>query len=279
MSTTLGKRASTAPAGTPTLDARARAGLGPGSAIYEGWVSHRRTEPVDHGFRYRIFLPLVDVDELPALLDPIPLWSARRPAPARYRRSDYLRGHGDGLPLGAAARELIAERTGRHPDGPVLMLSNPRYWGVGFNPVSFYFAYDGDGAVAAMIAEVTNTPWRQRRCYVLEAGGDGLRGEFAKRLHVSPFMPMEQGYDWRFSEPGPRLSVHMANLRSAERVFDATLRLRRREITTGSLAATLARYPFASLRVLAAIYWQAARLHAKGAPFHPHPAIAEGRRP
>ena len=95
------------------------------------------------------------------------------------------------------------------------MLSNPRYWGVGFNPVSFYFLYDGDGAVEAMIAEVTNTPWRERRCYVLEAGADGLRGEFEKRLHVSPFMPMEQTYEWVASEPGERLSVSIAQSRRA----------------------------------------------------------------
>ena len=276
MSTALGKRASTAPAGAPALDARARAGIGPGSAIYEGWVSHRRTEPVDHGFRYRIFLPLVDVDELPALLDPIRLWSARRPAPARYRRSDYLRGHGDGLPLATAARELIAERTGRRPDGPVLMLSNPRYWGVGFNPVSFYFAYDGDGAVAAMIAEVTNTPWRQRRCYVLEAGGDGLRGEFAKRLHVSPFMPMEQTYEWVASEPGERLSVSIANRDERGRsVFTAGLALERREMTASAMREILFRYPPMTASTIVRIYLNAARLTLKGAPYFSPPTDRE----
>jgi DUF1365 family protein len=89
---------------------------------------------------------------------------------------------------------------------------------------------------------------------------------------------MDQGYDWRFSEPGPRLSVHMKNLRAGKPVFDATLRLRRREIGTASLAGALVRYPFASLRVLAAIYWQALRLHAKGAPFHPHPDSLGAKR-
>ena len=60
------------------------------SAIYEGWVAHRRLAPVPHSFRYRIFMPLLDLDELPEVLDPIPLWSARRPAPAWFRRRDYL---------------------------------------------------------------------------------------------------------------------------------------------------------------------------------------------
>ena len=122
----------------------------------------------------------------PELLDPIPLWSARRRAPARYRRSDYLRGHGDERTLGDAARDLVAERTGSRPAGPVLMLANPRYWGIGFNPVSFYFAY-GETAIEAMIAEVTNTPWGQRRCYVLAAGPGRASGrvrQAAPRLPV-----------------------------------------------------------------------------------------------
>ena len=276
MSTTLDKRARTAPTGAPAFGARARAGIGPGSAIYEGWVSHRRTEPVDHGFRYPIFLPLVDVDELPALRDPIPLWSARRPAPARYHRCDYLRGHGDELPLGAAARELIAERTGRRPNGPVLMLANPRYWGVGFNPVSFYFAYDGDGGVAAMIAEVTNTPWRRRHCYVLEAGADGLRGEFAKRLHVSPFMPIEQTYRWVASAPGERLSVSIANRDERGRgIFTAGLALERRQMTASAMREILFRYPPMTASTIVRIYLNAARLKLKGAPYFRPPADRE----
>ena len=84
----------------------------PGSAIYEGWVTHRRLAPVEHSLRYRVFMPLVDVDRLPEILDPYPLWSASRRAPARFRRSDYLRGHGDDRPLGDAARDLVAARTG-----------------------------------------------------------------------------------------------------------------------------------------------------------------------
>lgn len=246
--------------------------IGPGSAIYEGWVTHRRSEPVEHGFRYRIFMPLIDLDELPGRLDRMPLWSARRPAPARYRRSDYLRGHGDGLPLADAARDLIAERTGSRPGGPVLMLANPRYWGVGFNPVSFYFAYEHDGAIAAMIAEVTNTPWGKRRCYVLAAGDGGLRGEFAKRLHVSPFMPMEQTYEWAASEPGERLSVSIANRERGRTVFSAGLALERREITGAAMREILFRYPPMTASTIARIYLNAARLKLKGAPYFSPPS-------
>ncbi len=246
--------------------------IGPGSAIYEGWVSHHRSEPIEHGFRYPIFMPLVDLEELPGLFDRIPLWSARHRAPARYRRSDYLRGHGDGLPLADAARDLVAERTGFRPGGPVLMLSNPRYWGVGFNPVSFYFAYGSGGGLEAMIAEVTNTPWGERRCYVLGTGEDGLRGEFAKRLHVSPFMPMEQTYEWKASEPGERLSVSISNREGERTVFTAGLSLERREMTPQAMREILFRYPPMTVSTIVRIYVNAARLKLKGAPYFSPPA-------
>lgn len=252
-----------------------------GSGIYEGWVSHRRREPIEHAFRYRIFLPLFDLDELPELLDEAPLWSARGRAPARFRRSDHL---GDpSVPLAEAARDLVEERTGNRPDGPVRLLANPRYWGVGFNPVAFFYLWDDDrpspsggrmdrGRLRAMIAEVTNTPWGQRRSYVLEAGPDGLTGGFDKLLHVSPFMPMEQRYEWRASEPGERLSVSIRNRDASGReVFEASLAMRRHEITPAALRGLLLRYPPMTISTIARIYLNAAKLKLKGAPYFSPP--------
>ena len=241
------------------------------SALYTGRLSHRRLLPVLHAFRYRVTLCWLDLAELDAVFRGRWLWSTRRPAVAWFRRSDYL---GDAsVPLDEAVRRHVHRELGWRPDGPIRLLTQLRTFGHGFNPVSFYYCYPaGGGPVEAIVAEITNTPWGQRHAYAMRRPAAGkLRFGFDKRFHVSPFMPMEQRYDWRFSEPGPRLVVHMANLGAGARVFDATLRLRRREITAASLAATLARYPLASLRVLAAIHWQALRLWAKGAPFYPHP--------
>jgi DUF1365 family protein len=204
----------------------------------------------------------------------VPLWSARRRAPARFRRSDYL---GDpAVPLADAARDLVAERTGRRPGGPVRLLANPRYWGVGFNPVAFYFLYgagDDPGAepLEAMIAEVTNTPWGERRSYVLRAGADGLIGNFDKLLHVSPFMPMEQSYEWRASAPGERLSVSIRNHQEGRRVFEASLLLRRREITPRRMARLLFSYPPVTIATIARIYGHAVALKVKGAPYFRNP--------
>lgn len=268
-----------APGGQPasrpgSAEAPAKSPSGLASAIYEGTVYHRRSEPLEHAFSYRIFMPLFDLDELPELLDGIPLWSARRAAPAHFRRQDFLGP--DHLPLAEAARNLVSERLGSAPDGPVRLLANPRYWGVGINPVAFYYLHgSGPGEpVEAIIAEVTNTPWGQRRSYVLEAapGGDGLSGEFGKRLHVSPFMPLEQTYRWSANEPGERLSFKLANEQEGRTVFQAGVDLRRRDISRGSMARLLVRYPPATAATLARIYWNAVKLKLKGAPYFSNPS-------
>ncbi|MES1259467.1 MAG: DUF1365 domain-containing protein [Gemmatimonadota bacterium] len=249
------------------------------SGIYRGWVRHRRTADVRHTFRYSVFMMYLDLAELPEVFARRWLWSATRPALARFRRSDY---YGDpAVPLDLAVRDLVAERTGRRPDGPIRLLTNLRYFGFVMNPVSFYYCYDAaDTRVEAIVAEVTNTPWGERHAYVMTA--DALlppastqRFALAKVLHVSPFFGMDHRYDWRFSAPGHRLVVRMNNLTRRGKAFDATLVLQRHEITGTTLAATLLRHPFMTLKVAAGIYWQAFRLWARGARFHHHPATGK----
>jgi len=242
------------------------------SALYTGRLRHRRHEPVPHAFSYGTTLFWLDLAELDQVFRGRWLWSARRPAPARFRRADYLGD--DDQPLDTAVRERVAAETGRRPKGPIRLLTQLRMLGFSFNPVSFYYCYDAeDTRVEAIVAEITNTPWNERHAYVLRAAPDApMRFGLSKVFHVSPFMPMDMEYEWRFSAPDDRLAVHMANLRDGRRVFDATLMLRRREISGASLATTLLRQPAAPLAVVGRIYWQALRLWAKRVPFHDHPA-------
>jgi DUF1365 family protein len=241
------------------------------SALYTGTVQHRRFAEHERSFRHGLALAYIDLDELPALLGGR-LASDRRGI-VRFRRSDYF-GTGS---LDAAVREHIAAETGSAPDGPIRVLTHLRTFGHCFNPVSFYYCFDSSERLAALLAEVTNTPWGERQAYVLTRGeraGCVLTGESEKLLHVSPFFGMDQRYEWRVAEPGITLSVHIENREHGERAFDATLSLRRRELTRMSLARTTARYPLATMRVLALIYGHAAAIRLRGIRTRPHPARA-----
>lgn len=241
------------------------------SALYVGRVRHRRTAPVGNAFSYRVFQVFLDLDELDQVFEGRWLWSTRRPAPAWFRRKDHL---GDpAVPLDEAVRRLVEQRTGQRPQGPIRLLTHLRYFGYVMNPVSFYYCYAAAGEhVETIVAEIHNTPWGERHCYVLHNADapDGAH-RFQKSFHVSPFMDLEQTYVWRFNEPGEALSVHMDNIERGGKLFDATLTLERRPISGRTLMSALALYPLMTVRVIAAIYWQALRLWVKGAPFYPHP--------
>lgn len=242
------------------------------SCIYEGWVRHRRFQPVGHQFRYPIYLMYLDLDEIDQALGGRWLWSASRPAVARFRREDHL---GDPqVPLSDAVRHLVKDCTGTCPAGPIRLLTHLRFFGYVINPVSFYYCFDEENAVSHLVAEVTNTPWGERHCYVMDASKLRSRqtGErVVKEFHVSPFMTMDFEYGWTVQTPEERLSIQIDSFRESNRYFDVTMQLQRREISTWNMASVLMRQPFMPQRVLIGIYWNALRLWMKKIPFVPHP--------
>jgi DUF1365 family protein len=246
------------------------------SALYTGQLRHRRYAPRAHQFSYRLFMMYIDLAELDEVFRGRWLWSVRGPALAWLRRADYI---GDASrSIESVVRERVAAHTGVRPTGPIRMLTHLRYFGIGFNPVTFYYCFDAaDTRVESIVAEITNTPWNQRHAYVLSGPADEsrprvLRYRFSKQFHVSPFMPMEMNYDWRFGTPGRGLAVNMQNFQHGERVFDATLDLSRREISGPQLARSLVAFPCMTATVLAGIYTQALKLWLKRIPFHANPA-------
>ena len=245
------------------------------SCIYEGRVRHTRKNPVKHQFSYRLFMMYLDLDELPTLFSRRWFWSASRPALARFRRGDHLGP--DDKPLADVIRDLVEIETGKRPDGPVRLLTNLSYFGYCFNPVSFYYCFAADGkTVEYIVSEVNNTPWGERDTYVLDCQhGDpkALSWRFhpKKKMHVSPFMPMDVEYDWALSKPTERLSVYMASVENGKRIFDAAMGLNRKSINGWSLARVLLRFPLMTIKIMLAIHWEALRLWIKRVPLHSHP--------
>lgn len=245
------------------------------SCLYEGRLRHRRFSPTRNAFAYKLFMVYVDLSELETAFDCHPFWSHRGGSLACFTRADHL---GDPkTPLHVSVRDLIENQTDTRPEGPIRLLTHFRYFGYRFNPVSFFYCYDLTGSLETIVAEINNTPWQEQHPYVLTP--DQNRGssahhryEFGKSFHVSPFMSMNQDYIWQFSTPGPSLSVHMDSLEQGEKCFDATLKMKRRELTTSALTRVLVKYPLMTTSVLASIYWQAARLWWKRTPVYEHPA-------
>jgi len=251
------------------------------SALYHGWLDHRREAPRPHAFRYRLFMVYIDLAEMDEVFGRRWWWSARSLAPARFVRRDHL---GDpAQSLDESVRRLVADRTGRRPEGPIRLLTHLRYWGYVFNPVSFYYCFDRTGEILeTVVAEVHNTPWNEQHCYVLQQehpASPYLHAHSVKEMHVSPFHPMTMTYEWRVHTPGEALAVQMILRHCAvdqaamqDPVFRATLALQREPITSRSLAATLLRFPWMTAKVIAAIHWEALRLWLKRTPVHAHPA-------
>ncbi|WPC05926.1 DUF1365 domain-containing protein [Pseudomonas benzenivorans] len=250
------------------------------SALYSGWVQHRRFAPRSHSFRYRMGLLYLDLAEQQQVLALSPLAGGGRWAPFAFRESDYLpelTRHG--IRLIDAVRQRVAEALGEAPQGAIRLLTQPRSWGLAFNPASFFYCFEADGRLAAVLCEVSNTPWRERYHYVLPVQGAGRQHvAVAKAFHVSPFLPRDLQYRMSFAAPGQRLGLHMADWQGENKLFDASLSLHREPLDRASLHRYLLRFPWMTGKTLAAIYWQALRLLLKRTPLFSHQVADDGFR-
>jgi DUF1365 family protein len=229
---------------------------------------HVRHRPARHRFRYPVAYWLLDLDELGDLARRFRLFGVNRRAVVSFRDRDHF--DGDGTPLKVAVIRFAGDPTIER----VLVLTQLRVLGYVFNPVTFYWCYRADGSLACMVAELNNT-FGERLPELLR--GDALTYVHEKRLHVSPFMGLDQRYRYTFSEPGDtvlaRIEVHEAD----GMPLQAVLFGRRRELSRATFARFLVRYPLMPVQVIALIHWQALKLLLKRVPFHHKPAFVPGK--
>ena len=238
------------------------------SGLYVGTLTHSRRAPARNVFTYPVSYWLVDLDELPELERRLRLFSVNRRNVVSLRDRDHFEG---AKPL----KQAVVEYAGDPTIERVLMLTQPRILGYVFNPVTFYWCYRGDGSLACIVAELSNT-FGERLPEVLR--GPELHYEHAKRLHVSPFFGLDYAYEYAFSQPGDEVWARM-HLRddAGRKPLTAVLHGRRRELTNRSLAGVLLRYPLQPVQVIALIHFEAIRLWLKRVPFHHKPPFVPGQ--
>jgi DUF1365 family protein len=236
------------------------------SALYPGWVMHRRIRPRHHRFKYRVFAMLLDLDELAALDRGLRLFAWNRSGLFSFHDRD----HGDGHDLRTWLDAKLA-LAGITADGPRRVLCYPRIFGYVFNPLSVWFCHAGDGALKAIVYEVHNT-YDERHTYVLPVGDDQrlVRHGCAKGFYVSPFLSRDCAYQFRIRPPGKDVAIAIHEEEAGAPVLNASFAGTRRALSDGALLALLLTYPLMTLKVVAAIHYEAVRLMLKGVRRHPH---------
>ena len=246
------------------------------AALYFGDVMHARLKPIGHRFSYRVMSLLIDLDRLDAADRQSRLFGVNRAALYSFNEADH--GMRDGSSLRAYVQNCAAGCGIDLAGGRVLLLCYPRLLGYTFNPLSAYFCYRADGKLAVIIYEVRNT-FGDIHAYVLpvkpgETSAAGVRQQQDKLFYVSPFIEMAMPYHFRVSPPADAVKLRILETDREGPLLTATFHGRRHKLTTAALLRSFFSLPFVTLKIVAAIHWEALRLWLKGARLVPRPNAA-----
>lgn len=246
------------------------------AALYFGEVMHARLKPMGHRFGYRVMSLLIDLDRLAEADKLSPLFAVNRAALYSFHESDH--GRRDGSSLRAYAQACASEHEIDLTGGRVLLLCYPRLFGYTFNPLSVYFCHRADGSLALLIYEVRNT-FGEMHSYVLpvrsgEISAAGVRQEQDKLFYVSPFVGMAMRYRFRVAPPAEQVKLRILETDREGPLLAATFIGRHRELTTRALLRAFVALPLVTLKIIAAIHWEALRLWLKGARLVARPDAA-----
>ena len=249
-------------------------GDGDAASLYFGEVMHARLKPMGHRFSYRVMSLLIDLDRLELADRQSRLFGVNRAALYSFNEKDH--GDRDGSSLRIYAQRRAAEHGIDLTGGRVLLLCYPRLLGFTFNPLSVYFCYRAGGELALMIYEVRNT-FGDIHAYVLpvkpgELSDAGLRQQQNKLFYVSPFIDMPMRYHFRVSQPRGDVKLRILESDGTGPLLAATFHGQRQDLTSRQLLRSFFALPLVTLKIVAAIYWEALRLWVKGARLVPRPA-------
>jgi len=241
------------------------------SCLYECSVMHHRLAPKEHHFRYNIFMFALDLDEIDEIARRVPLFGRNRPNLYAFRDRDHLT-----LPGGetGTTRENVIEFLARHRiqfpgNGRITLITLPRVFGYIFNPVSFYFCHDGNGAPLCAVVEVGNTFGELKPYLLREPTGENLFHLVTpKHFYVSPFSALDLAFDFKLRVPGEQLEIHIDDREGDRPVLLSALTGKRAPLTTAQLVWFTLKYPLITLRVIFLIHWHALLLWARRLPWH-----------
>lgn len=261
------------------------------SAIYVGEVTHRRFTPKAHSFRYALFMLGLDVHEMELRLKPAGLFGFSWFNPLRFVEKDYLKCEPGNL--SSRIKNKVIKLGGKADIKSITMMCQVRCFGIYFSPANFYFCYDNENNCTQMLAEVSNTPWNERHYYLVDLLEKSVN---EKVFHVSPFLELNTDYHWRVKAPkklgdgdivtNSNVMINIKNIIKANKggsgdslakskVFDATLLMRVKHFNTVEVLKAWCLFPVMTLKIVAAIYWQAMRLFLKKVPFVGHPKLKD----
>lgn len=243
------------------------------AVLYFGDVMHARLKPMGHRFSYRVMSLLIDLDRLEEADQQSKLFGVNRPALYGFHESDH--GERDGSSLRGYAQRSAAAHGIDLSGGRVVLLCYPRLLGYTFNPLSAYFCHRADGELALIIYEVRNT-FGDIHSYALpvrphQVSAASIRQQQDKLFYVSPFIDMAMRYHFRVSPPGRSVKLRILETDAEGPLLAATFNGRRRELTTAALLRSFFSLPLVTLKIMAAIHWEALRLWIKGARLVPRP--------
>ena len=240
-------------------------------SIFKGTISHSRKKDAQHSFTYSTTMLFLDLDDIKNAFNQNIFWSYEKFNLASFHRKDFF---GDSKQsLKTEIIKLLAKKLKVEIKGKIFLLTTLRYFGYCFNPVSFYYCYNKNKELVAIVSHITNTPWEERHAYVHDCRKikHGTKVfEFKKDFHVSPFLPMDLKYNWKFVEPRDFLFISMECFKNQEKYFNATLKMTKKAWSPYALNRILfLSFPM-GIKSIISIYWNALILYLKKVRFYPH---------